>query len=203
MEAERTMVEIDARGLACPQPVLMTKKAIEDGADAVKVTVDNEPASGNVSRFLASKGFSAAVTPDGANFIVSGAKNEAAAPCACEPAAPAAAVKKAVFISHATIGGNDAELGEVLMKAFLGTLTQYDDSERPEVIALMNEGVKLAVKGTSSAETLADFAAKGGKVLVCGTCLKHFGLMDSLGAGVVSNMFEIASALLAHQTLTL
>ncbi|MBR0108380.1 MAG: sulfurtransferase TusA family protein, partial [Pyramidobacter sp.] len=31
------MVEIDARGLACPQPVLMTKKAIEDGADAVKV----------------------------------------------------------------------------------------------------------------------------------------------------------------------
>ena len=182
------MVEIDARGLACPQPVLMTKKAIEDGADAVKVTVDNEPASGNVSRFLASKGFSVAVTPDGANFIVSGAKRGAAAPCACEPAA---------------IGGNDAELGEVLMKAFLGTLTQYDDSERPEVIALMNEGVKLAVKGTSSAETLADFAAKGGKVLVCGTCLKHFGLMDSLGAGVVSNMFEIASALLAHQTLTL
>ena len=89
------------------------------------------------------------------------------------------------------------------MKAFLGTLTQYSDAERPEVIALMNEGVKLAVKGTSSAETLAEFEAKGGKVLVCGTCLKHFGLTELLGAGVVSNMFEIASALLDHRTLTL
>ena len=197
------MVEIDARGLGCPQPVLLTKKAVEDGADAVKVTVDNEAASGNVSRFLGTKGFAATVTRDGAIFVVAGAKSGAAA-CACEtlPAEPAGA-KRAVFISHQTIGGSDAVLGEVLMKAFLGTLTQYGDAERPEVIALMNEGVKLAVKGSSSAETLAEFEAQGGKVLVCGTCLKHFGLTDLLGAGVVSNMFEIASTLLNHRTLTL
>ncbi len=197
------MVELDARGLACPQPVLLTKKALDEGADAVKVTVDNAPASQNVSRFLASKGFSASVTPDGTDFIVAGAK-VAAAPGAreCAPAVESG-VKKAVFISHATIGGSDAQLGEVLMKAFLGTLTQYGESERPSVIALMNEGVKLAVKGSSSAETLAEFAARGGTVLVCGTCLKHFGLMDSLGAGVVSNMFEIASALLDCRTLSL
>ena len=200
------MVEIDARGLACPQPVLMTKKALEDGADAVKVTVDNAPASGNVSRFLGKMGFSAAVTSDGANFVVTGAKTGAAVLAAAAAAAGCAEggnVKTAVFISHATIGGNDAELGEVLMKAFLGTLAQYGDAERPEVIALMNEGVKLAVKGTSSAETLAEFARAGGTVLVCGTCLKHFGLMDQVGAGVVSNMFEIASALLSHRTLSL
>lgn len=197
------MVEIDARGLACPQPVLMTKKALDEGADAVKVTVDNAPASENVSRFLGSKGFSATVTPDGTNFIVTGAK-DGSAPAASESALPEpAGVKKAVFISHRTIGGSDAELGEVLMKAFLGTLTQYGADERPAVIALMNEGVKLAVKGTSSAETLAEFAAQGGTVLVCGTCLKHFGLMESLGAGVVSNMFEIASTLLSCRTVSL
>ena len=198
------MIEIDARGLACPQPVLLTKNAVEEGADAVKVTVDNEAASGNVSRFLGTKGFAATVTRDGANYVVAGAKGEAAETCECVAVSDEPAdVKRAVFISHQTIGGNDAVLGEVLMKAFLGTLTQYSDVERPEVIALMNEGVKLAVKGTSSAETLAEFEAKGGKVLVCGTCLKHFGLTELLGAGVVSNMFEIASALLDHRTLTL
>ena len=197
------MVEINARGLACPQPVLLTKKAVEDGADAVKVTVDNEPASGNVSRFLGTQGFTATVTRDGADYVVTGAKDGAVEACVAAPVETSDGVKSAVFISHQTIGGNDAVLGEVLMKAFLGTLTQYGEDERPEVIALMNEGVKLAVKDTPRAETLAEYEAKGGKVLVCGTCLKHFGLMDLLGAGVVSNMFEIASALLDHRTLTL
>ena len=197
------MVEINARGLACPQPVLLTKKALEEGANAVKVTVDNEAASGNVSRFLGTKGFVATVTRDGADYVVTGAKDGADVACAAAPVDTAAGAKRAVFISHQTIGGNDAVLGEVLMKAFLGTLTQYGEDERPEVIALMNEGVKLAVKGSPSAETLAEFEAQGGKVLVCGTCLKHFGLTELLGAGVVSNMFEIASALLEHRTLTL
>ena len=199
------MIEIDARGLACPQPVLETKKAIEGGADAVKVIVDNAPASGNVSRFLSKAGFSAAVTQNGKDYVVTGAKTGAAvlAAAAAEAGCTGDSAKTAVFISHATIGGNDAQLGEVLMKAFLGTLTQYGEAERPEVIALMNEGVKLAVKGTSSAETLAEYVAAGGTLLVCGTCLKHFGLTDQLGAGVVSNMFEIASALLGHRTLSL
>ena len=75
------MVEIDARGLACPQPVLLTKKAVEDGAVAVKVTVDNEAASGNVSRFLGTKGFTATVTRDGANYVVAGTKDKAAETC--------------------------------------------------------------------------------------------------------------------------
>lgn len=197
------MIEIDARGLACPQPVLETKKAIESGAEAVKVIVDNVPASQNVTRFLESKGFAATCAADGALFIVTGAKSGAAPAAAPTAAVESAGVKPAVFISHQTIGGNDAVLGEVLMKAFLGTLEQLGDEERPEVVALMNEGVKLSVEGTPSAEALAAYVAKGGKVLVCGTCLKHFGLMNHVGVGVVSNMFEIASALLTHRTVSL
>ncbi len=198
------MIHIDARGKACPQPVIMTKNALAENPADVRVTVDNPEASQNVSRFLTSKGYTAAVAQDGTNFVVTGTRGSAA-PCACEveAGAPAVPSRKAVFISHNKIGGDDAELGEVLMKAFLGTLVQYDDAERPAVIALMNEGVKLAEKDTSSAEALQDYVAKGGSVLVCGTCLKHFGLMDKVGVGTVSNMFEIASALLGSSTLSL
>ena len=52
------MKEIDARGLACPAPVLQTKAAVEsDALKQISVIVDNEAARQNVSRFLASKGY--------------------------------------------------------------------------------------------------------------------------------------------------
>jgi len=50
---------IDARGLSCPQPVLMTLEEIKAGqAEDLIVTVDNEAAKENVSRAAKSKGWS-------------------------------------------------------------------------------------------------------------------------------------------------
>ncbi|MBQ3405453.1 MAG: sulfurtransferase TusA family protein [Oscillospiraceae bacterium] len=51
------MKTIDARGLSCPQPVLMTKKAADTGLDEIVVLVDNPTAKGNVSRFAANAGY--------------------------------------------------------------------------------------------------------------------------------------------------
>jgi tRNA 2-thiouridine synthesizing protein A len=48
---------IDARGVSCPQPVLMTKKAVEKGPDKIEVLVDNNTAKNNVSRFLTNQGY--------------------------------------------------------------------------------------------------------------------------------------------------
>ena len=101
----------------------------------------------------------------------------------------------AVLITHPFIGGEDKELGEVLMKAYLGALGQEDIP--PSVIILMNGGVKLAIAGASTCEHLEALASKSVKVLLCGTCLKHFGLLDNIGVGQVSNMFEISEYLAA------
>ena len=44
---------IDAKGLACPQPVILCRKAMaEAGLDEIEIVVDNEPARQNVIRFL-------------------------------------------------------------------------------------------------------------------------------------------------------
>jgi len=52
------MKEIDARGLACPAPVMRTRDAVEkEGATEVSVVVDNAAAQQNVQRFLESRGF--------------------------------------------------------------------------------------------------------------------------------------------------
>jgi tRNA 2-thiouridine synthesizing protein A len=49
---------IDARGLSCPQPVLLTLDAIKTGrADEIAVQVDNETSKENVTRAATSKGW--------------------------------------------------------------------------------------------------------------------------------------------------
>ena len=52
---------IDARGLSCPQPVLMTLEEIKSGkADEILVMVDNDASKENVSRAAASRGWTVA-----------------------------------------------------------------------------------------------------------------------------------------------
>jgi len=47
--------EVDARGLACPKPVIQTKKAIEEIKEGVITTiVDNVVAKENISKFAKS-----------------------------------------------------------------------------------------------------------------------------------------------------
>ena len=68
------MKEIDARGLACPAPVLETKAVVEkDQATEIKVLIDNPAARENVARFLSSRGYATEVGQEGNIFFVVGA----------------------------------------------------------------------------------------------------------------------------------
>ena len=51
------MAIIDARGLLCPEPVVLTQRAIKDGTPQLTVLVDAVAAKENVSRFAASRGY--------------------------------------------------------------------------------------------------------------------------------------------------
>ncbi len=49
---------VDARGLSCPQPVLMTLDGIKSGnQSALLIIVDNEASRENVSRAVANQGW--------------------------------------------------------------------------------------------------------------------------------------------------
>ena len=50
------MNQIDARGYSCPEPVLMTKKAIQRDGLPLMVLVDGETPLQNVTRFAANHG---------------------------------------------------------------------------------------------------------------------------------------------------
>jgi len=50
-------MKVDARGLSCPEPVLLTKKALDKEKKAV-VLVDNTTALQNITRFATNAGYS-------------------------------------------------------------------------------------------------------------------------------------------------
>ena len=62
---------IDARGLSCPQPVLMVQREIQKSAPAlVTVLVDNQCAVGNITRFANSRGYKVRVKEKAGEFTL-------------------------------------------------------------------------------------------------------------------------------------
>ena len=180
------MVKVDAMGKLCPEPVIMTKAEVEKGADEIEVLVDNDIAVSNVTRLLEGKGFSVELSRSGNERKLTAKKTASGS-------APAASSKRdellAILVAHDVLGGNDKELGEVLMKAFLGCISKL--SRRPAVMAFMNEGVKLVLPESSACDYIKELEKAGTKILVCGTCTTHFNITDKIAVGTISNMFEI------------
>ncbi len=54
---------VDARGYACPQPVIMTKKALENNGAPLQVLVDSKTPLENVTRFATNAGFQVTSKP--------------------------------------------------------------------------------------------------------------------------------------------
>lgn len=183
---------IDARGKACPTPVIMAKKAISAGESTFTVLVDNTTAVENLKRLAANQGFDAAVTEQGGAFHLAFVRTGCAA---CEEAVnsplPAPGGGWAVFVGRDIIGDGDRELGTNLMRMFFYTLSQGED--KPGAVLFMNAGVKLPTLDEQIVEHLKALSAVGVEILVCGTCLNFYGLTDQLQVGTVSNMYDIVT----------
>ena len=64
------MVIVDARGLLCPEPVVLTQRAVKDGATQLTVLVDAEAAKENVTRFAISRGYAVEVETNGTDVTL-------------------------------------------------------------------------------------------------------------------------------------
>lgn len=69
MEAMMTK-RIDARGLSCPQPVLLVTRAVEEGDTDLEILVDNEVSKENVLRLAARRGLKAESQAAGADIVI-------------------------------------------------------------------------------------------------------------------------------------
>lgn len=192
---------VDARGLACPLPVVNAKKAAEEMKEGgvLTVLVDNEIAVQNLQKFAKQKGFTASgakkaekeyevtiqVTANGAE--PQNAAEAAASEVSCSPDSRKNGM--VVVLSANVMGTGDEKLGKALMKAFVFAVTKQD--VLPETILCYNTGAYLTCEGADTLEDLKSLEAEGVNIFTCGTCLDFYGIKDKLAVGTVTNMYEI------------
>jgi len=187
--------EIDARGFACPIPVLKTKDALREMEGGVlTVLVDNEDSSNNVAWSARKAGYESTIERRGTDWAVRIFMGESQPEAAEEmPVVCPTGQGVVAFVATDRVGRGDDELGSILMKSFLHSLNELD--QRPQSVILMNAGVRLAVEGSEALESLHALVSAGVDLLVCGTCLDFFGLRERIAVGKVSNMYDIVETL--------
>lgn len=180
---------VDARGLSCPQPVVLTKQALQGTAGPFQVLVDNPTARDNVARFARSQGCAVEVFEEEYGFRLEVSPGAGG----CELNEPSGAGSHLFVLSADFMGKVDNQLGRLLIKAFLNTLAERE--ELPSHLVLFNSGVHLACGEAETVEALRQLQERGVTILVCGTCLDFFGQKEQLRVGSVSNMYEIVDTL--------
>jgi selenium metabolism protein YedF len=192
---------VNAQGLACPQPVLLTKKAMGETADVLTI-VDGTDQAENVARMARRAGWT--VQMDGKEdgiYVRVTRPQEAPEPLPVGTAVPAAG-PLVLTVPEDIMGRGERELGTVLIRAFFHTLTESQTV--PDVIILINTGVKLVVEGSPVLEDLRALVDQGVQILACGTCLGYFELKDKVAVGEISNMYTISETMLeAGKTVSL
>jgi len=181
---------VDARGLACPQPLIHTKKALEefDGGDIVTI-VDNETAKENILRFVNSQNLEAEVEQRANEYYIRIHKPQFTG------LGPQVTVEKDYILLCGSefVGRGSDELGGILVKSFFYTLSESD--RPPAQVVFVNSGVKLACENSPVLQHLMDLEKKGVQILACGTCLDYYGLKNKLCVGTVTNMYTILEQL--------
>lgn len=189
------MITVDAKGLSCPQPIILTKQALDKMESGIVTTlVDNEVAAKNVQK-LANKLNCAVETAEADGIYtltITKGESTASAPAAAAPA-PAAAGGTVVFCMNDTFGEGDRALGDALLSSFFYSLTQQDIP--PQTVIFMNKGVYLSIKDSPVLESLQHLAESGTDVLSCGACLDFYHKKEELAVGEITNMYAASEIL--------
>jgi selenium metabolism protein YedF len=179
---------MDLSGKPCPIPVIEAKKALRGTppGETVRLLVDNDISRQNLEKMAAGLGcaFSFESRDEGILVSIRAPENQ-----------PVQAPGESLVVAFGknTMGAGDDELGAVLVKAFIYSLTELDTP--PETLLFFNSGVRLTTEGSAVLKDLGTLESRGTVVSSCGTCLDFYGLRDKLAIGSVTNMYAIASSM--------
>ncbi|MBD3344039.1 MAG: sulfurtransferase-like selenium metabolism protein YedF [Chitinivibrionales bacterium] len=188
---------VDARGKACPQPIVMTKKALAGLADndEMVVLVDNETSSQNVQRFLQSNGMESSSSREGDTYTITVTKIQ---PDLSHPDAEAYCStgktgNHVICITGQRMGIGAEELGDILIRAFINSLKEV--SPLPRCLIFYNSGINHVLSDSPVLQSIRELESLGVEVIVCGTCAKFYDQTDYVAVGTISNMYDIIEQL--------
>jgi tRNA 2-thiouridine synthesizing protein A len=190
-------MEVDTRGRACPEPVVLTKKGLDETAEGeILVLADGENARDNIVRFAQSQGCEVTVAEDRGCYRIGITKKAGSKPAA-EPyvAVCPSSDKEIVYLFDSDYVGSNRELGKVLLNGFMNAALSLPHKNC--TVILISNAVKLAVRGSYALDVLNNLQQQGVGILICGTCLDFFKIRDEVAIGTVSNALEIMQCMTA------
>ena len=198
-------MQIDCRNLACPEPVIRTKNALESlkVGEKLEILVNSIAPKENISRFLKNQNVEFSVLQNGAETKITAVKGESKLEltnfdefvCEITPKTK----KTVVYLNEEYAGSGD--VGVSLLAKFLGALLQV---EKPEYVICVNNAVKITTnRAHPSFKPLKDLEAAGVKILSCGSCLEAYKLVGDLSVGEMSNAYEVMQILTTHEQIKL
>jgi len=183
-------IRVDARGLDCPKPVIETKKAIEKSSDKKVVTiVDNMIAVENVTKLVRNMKYTYHIDEINGEFYINIYKDNISDETDILLEKNKSILDMVVLIGSDSLGDGAKDLGDILMKGYLYTLSEMD--KVPKAVLLLNSAVKLATEESKVLEDLRALEANGVDILSCGTCLDYYSVKELLAVGGITNMYTI------------
>lgn len=184
---------VDARGMVCPRPVIMTKKELEQIDEGIVTTiVDNEVATQNISKLAKSLGYEYEVDKKSdEEYYVHITKGKVSEDVNVKTSSEFKDLT--IGFSSNIMGNGSEELGKILIKSFMYTLTE--STPYPSTLLFYNSGVYLTCEGSEVLDDLKKLEEEGVEIISCGTCLDFFNMKDDLRVGEISNMYTILEKL--------
>ena len=192
------MKTVDTKGLKCPQPLIILKEALQEMKTGERITLytDNDTSLKNLVTYLTDHGVDPEVSTKGkVHKIVAdrpqGNLTNTDPAQYCETGV--SINDYVVCIKSDLMGEGDPELGKLLMETFVDNLKLQE--LLPTHLVLYNAGVKLAMKQSPVCRSLAEIEAMGTRIILCGTCIDHYGIQYDICVGMISNMMVITETL--------
>lgn len=191
------MQKVDGKGLLCPQPLILTRKALKmsEAGESLVIECDNRTAYQNIITYLKDQALSPEGTEEGGLFRIE-VVNQPRLKDEVNQVLQDAVVKASAYVvavSSDKMGEGDPQLGAILMKGFLNALNEQP--VLPTHLVFYNSGAKMATKDSGVLNSLQILEESGVEILVCGTCADFYGIKEQLGVGKISNMFTITETL--------
>jgi selenium metabolism protein YedF len=201
------MKTLDMQGQPCPIPVVKAKEVLA-GQDAkgVVILVDNIVAVQNLEKMAKGTDCGFSYAEDGGLYRVTIVKGADPSQTVDEPEVKSLdklpetpefseREKKGpvVLIISDSMGRGSDELGRILIKGFIFSLTQLNPL--PEAVMFLNSGVQLTMEGANTVPDLKTLEEKGTGIFTCGTCANYYKLTESLAVGSIVDMMHIVNRL--------
>lgn len=197
-------MQIDCRNLDCPMPVIKTKEALQilKIGQSLEILVNSIASRENIKRFLTSNSFEFEVSENLGETTIKTIKTSDLSDQNTDNYNCEIPIKrnKIVYLNDDKAGSGD--VGQSLLSKFLGAIVNLED--KPSHIICVNNAVLMATnRGHISFSVLKNLESLGIEILVCGSCLEAYKLVDKLAIGRMTNAYEVMDLLSKNEVIKL